>query len=245
MIRVRALAAPDLVGVWERGLGQHPIDRALTVLSASSDELWEALTRASVGRRDAALLAVYEGVIGGRLDAFAECPLCMERLEYTLETSDLLANGGQAPEEELSMTAGEISLRLRFPNSLDLAAVAACGDAHAAGRLLAERCIVDARLGPSAVSVEVLPAEIIEDAGARLAAADPLAEMLIDLKCTACGHAWQVVLDIESFLWAKIGAIAKRLLREVHVLARAYGWREADILAMSPARREFYLEMVS
>jgi hypothetical protein len=33
-------------------------------------------------------------------------------------------------------------------------------------------------------------------------------------------------------------------LREVHTLAWAYGWREADILAMSPARRQFYIELV-
>jgi hypothetical protein len=35
----------------------------------------------------------------------------------------------------------------------------------------------------------------------------------------------------------------RRLLREVHTLALAYGWREADILNMSARRRRFYLEM--
>jgi hypothetical protein len=34
------------------------------------------------------------------------------------------------------------------------------------------------------------------------------------------------------------------VLREVHILASAYGWREDDILAMSPARRRIYLEML-
>jgi hypothetical protein len=32
---------------------------------------------------------------------------------------------------------------------------------------------------------------------------------------------------------------------EVHVLARAYGWHEADIINMHPHRRRFYLEKVS
>ena len=67
--------------------------------------------------------------------------------------------------------------------------------------------------------------------------------MLIDLECSACGRRWQVVLDIESFLWTKFGGLARRLLREVHALARAYGWREPDILAMSATRRHYYLEM--
>ena len=245
MIRVHALAASDLVGVWERGMGQHPVDRALTILSACSEEPWETLARASVGRRDAALLAVYERVVSRQLEAFAECPGCAEPLEYTLQVRDLLAEEEQREGAgELAMTAGEISLRLRLPNSLDLAA-AASGDASAAGQLLAERCILDARSGSSAVPVQGLPAAIVEEAETRLAEADPLAEVLIDLECAACAHRWQAVLDIESFLWVKIGALAKRLLREVHVLARAYGWREADILAMSTARREFYLEMAS
>ena len=40
-------------------------------------------------------------------------------------------------------------------------------------------------------------------------------------------------------------ARAQRLLMEVHLLARAYGWREADILGMSPARRNAYLQRVA
>jgi hypothetical protein len=33
-------------------------------------------------------------------------------------------------------------------------------------------------------------------------------------------------------------------VREVHLLASAYGWRESDILAMTPWRRQLYLELV-
>ena len=40
-----------------------------------------------------------------------------------------------------------------------------------------------------------------------------------------------------------IAGRALRLLGHVHALARAYGWREADILAMSPARRQVYLDL--
>jgi len=46
------------------------------------------------------------------------------------------------------------------------------------------------------------------------------------------------------FFWAELAAEAKRLLREVDALARAYGWREADILALSSQRRHAYLELV-
>ena len=46
-----------------------------------------------------------------------------------------------------------------------------------------------------------------------------------------------------SFLWTEIEAWAWRMLSDVHTLARAYGWGERDILALSPTRRQFYLEM--
>ena len=39
-------------------------------------------------------------------------------------------------------------------------------------------------------------------------------------------------------------AWAVRLLGEVHELASAYGWREHDVLALSPWRRQAYLQMV-
>jgi hypothetical protein len=39
-------------------------------------------------------------------------------------------------------------------------------------------------------------------------------------------------------------ARAKRLLAEVHLIASAYGWSEAEILGLSRARRDFYLDMV-
>ena len=243
---MRALSAAELLEVWERGVRQHPVDRALTVLSASTGESRDELALASVGRRDALLLSLYERMAGGGLHAFAECPACTERLEYDLAVRDLLAGEGtRARDAELIMQIGDVRLRLRLLNSLDLAAAASCTDAEAAARLLAERAVIDAHYEAEPLEAASLPDAILEEAGARLAEVDPQAETLIDLACTNCSHVWQVVLDIESFLWAQINALAKRLLRDVHVLAVAYGWREADILAMSSVRRGFYLEMVS
>jgi hypothetical protein len=53
-----------------------------------------------------------------------------------------------------------------------------------------------------------------------------------------------MIFDIASFFWTEIAAEAKRLLGEVHILASAYGWREADILSLNPLRRRFYLEAI-
>jgi len=74
---------------------------------------------------------------------------------------------------------------------------------------------------------------------------DPQSHIELALTCPACEQDWQVVFDIASYLWSEIQTWALRILHEVHILASAYGWREADILALSPLRRQLYLERVS
>ncbi len=74
--------------------------------------------------------------------------------------------------------------------------------------------------------------------------ADPQADVQLNLSCPSCNHNWQMVFDIVSFFWSEIHTWAQQMLREVHILASAYGWYEADILVMSPSRRQFYLQMV-
>ena len=43
-------------------------------------------------------------------------------------------------------------------------------------------------------------------------------------------------------VWSDLTDWVGRTLTEVHQLARAYGWSEAEILAMSGWRRRWYLE---
>ena len=74
--------------------------------------------------------------------------------------------------------------------------------------------------------------------------ADPQADLQLDLSCDACGHQWQAPFDIVAFLWTELNAWAQRRLSEIHVLAKAYGWTEPEVLALSPWRRQVYLNMV-
>jgi len=95
------------------------------------------------------------------------------------------------------------------------------------------------------VELALLPKQVLAMLSTYIEALDPLTEVHTDLTCPACETQWQLLFDIVTFLWAEISMQAKRLLREVHILAHAYGWREADILSMNPIRRQFYLEMVT
>jgi hypothetical protein len=253
---MRALSAFELLSVWERGLSQTPVERALGLLGAAcADEPPEALASLSVGERDARLLTLREWTFGRQFVSLASCPVCGEQLELSLSAADLRASSAAAGGREtsgatslpLTLQTGEYEVSFRLPNSLDLAEVAAVAPtasvADAAARLL-ESCLVEARRNGEAVRAFELPPEVAEAIAARMAEADPQAEVKLALNCPACGTGWHAPFDIEAFFWGEIGAWARRLLGEVHVLASSYGWRESDILNMSAWRRQFYIDLI-
>ena len=244
---MRTLSAYDLLRVWEVGEDQHPLEKALTLLAAACPELtWDDLAALSVGQRDARLLTLREQTSGPKLNGFAECTRCAQRLEFDVAVADLrVAPDPDAAEEVRELVAEGLALRFRLPNSRDLAAVLGCQDQAAARSLLVQRCVLEASRDGVPVAGGELPAEAITALAQRMAECDPQAEVLLDLRCPACEHGWQALFDIVAFFWAELAAQAKRLLREVHALARAYGWREVDILGMSARRRQFYLEMAT
>ncbi|NEO98512.1 MAG: phage baseplate protein [Symploca sp. SIO2E9] len=243
---MQPLTANELIRCWEIGQSQHPLDRALTLLSfACPEKPMATLAAMSIGQRDAHLLTLREITFGEQMNGWAECPQCSERLEFTMKTSQMrLVELQQAEAEEYIIKIGEWQLQYRLPNSWDLAAIVGSQDYEQAARQLRQRCLLKASLSGEERSYNHLPEEVIEKIVEAIAAQDPQIEILLDLDCPACGHNWQVMLDIVWFIWKEISAKAQRILQEVHVLARFYGWREADILSMSTLRRQYYLSLV-
>lgn len=235
----------ELLDIWERGLGQHPAERALALLGAAwPDTPPDALALLSLGRRDAYLLSLRERIFGPHLVSAITCPACREQLELTFDVASICGEPRAEPVETLTLASDGYEVRFRLPNSIDLLAGAGQSSVAAARRVLLERCLLDVRYeGREAKDVE-LPATVVDGIAEMMAEADPQADVELAVVCPACGYAWQAIFDIVSFLWEELNAWATRMLHEVHALASAYGWREADVLALSPWRRQFYLEAV-
>jgi hypothetical protein len=240
------LTARDLLDLWERGLIQSPLQRALDLLAAAYPDLsLQQLRELPIGQRDLRLMAVREALFGQRLDCLTSCPACRERLELTFDIAQLRTTPHEAGVmETYSLATGDYEIQFRLPNSADLSHIAGLSDAAEARRSLFERCVHQAsREGVPMVAGE-LPEEILQAAADRMAEIDPQADMQIALTCPACAQQWSAPFDIASYMWTEIHAWAVRLLHEIHRLASAYGWHEADILALSPMRRQFYLELI-
>lgn len=229
-----------LLELWEHARGLHPLDRALALAGAALPAAAPgALADLSLGERDAALLALFCAAFGPRLRGYADCPRCGERLEFDLDGRALQVQQPPAePSRRTVLLPGGAAFRL--PTSRDLAAVLDAPDPDAAARRLAALCRVEGEEPGERTDMDDATLAELE---ARLAEADPQADVELAFDCGGCGRPWRAPFDAAAWLWEEVEARATRLLGEVHVLARAYGWAERDILALGDARRAAYLEL--
>lgn len=210
--------------------------RELAVLAQCCSEPAHVLARLPLGRRDRLLLQVRGHLFGGHVDAECRCETCGERLDLTFDLARVLAATSDQ-EAHGELRRGEQVLRLRAPDSADIAAASEHEDPEGA---ILSRCVEggDAR--------GALDDPTVRDEIARtLAAIDPDAEITLTTPCPGCGATAEHVFDPAGFLLAEIVAHTDRLLAEVDQLARVYGWNESDILALGPRRRRRYLEITS
>jgi hypothetical protein len=226
----------DLLALWERGGGLHPLDQGLLALSAALPEISpQGLRDWPLGRRNQALFELHGAWFGSLLQGWTSCARCGEKMEFEIDSRDLMT---RSKDQSCSETVRVGGRSFRLPTSRDLAAVTRESDSSSAASRVLERCLMAAE-GPSAWSEKE-----VEEIEESFVSADPMAETRLALRCPACDHESEEILDIANFVWGEIAALARRLVWEVHALASAYGWTEAQILSLSAARRAIYLEMV-
>jgi hypothetical protein len=204
----------------------------------------EQLAQFSIGQRDAQLLALREQTFGPQLASTTICPACAEQLEFNVDIADIRATSNAEREATLHLMHSDYGVEFRLPTGLDVATLDPSASLESNRQHLLRRCVILARREGKEVATDELPAEVGSAIAQRMGKADPLADVQIALACPQCQHAWPTPFDIVSFFWTEIQAWANRLLREVHSLASAYGWREAEVLALSPWRRQAYLELI-
>lgn len=222
--------------MWERGHRLHPLDQGLLALSKALPDPPEDVANWPLGQRNRALFDLHCKAFGCRLKGWNSCTDCGEKVEFDLDANALVSAQGEEHGRPETLTVGGECFRL--PTSRDLAEVMAASESRPAAIRLLERCR-ESRAEPLALSDAML-----DEVEEKLAAADPMADIRLALRCPACGHEWNGTLDIVRFVWAEIESRARRLFWEVHHLARAYGWTETETLSLPAAHRAMYLEMV-
>ena len=254
---MRDLSAVELLTAWDRALGQSSMQQALVLLAAVYPEhSMGQLAQWSVGRRDACLLTLRERLFGSQLNGVTVCPQCRQRIELAFNVSDIRVGPTMADpivpvDEVMTLTAGGYRVQFRLPNTLDLEAIETSADVNQMREQLLHRCITSVVWekaekgdGEPVNNPTPLPMTLVDAIVACMAEADAQADTRLALSCPDCNHEWFSTFDIATYLAGEIHSWAKYILREIHSLARAYGWREADILTMTPRRRRAYLELL-
>lgn len=229
-------APATVLDLWEAGLPRTPAARAVLLLEAAGEADaggWP------VGRSHLALLAAWCDT-GRGLEALADCPECGAVLDVAVDPGAL--SGDTAGP--VTVLDGEYAVTARPPTIGDLEALSPTDDVESLRRQLLARCVDTATAGASSVAADELPGHVVDRVEAALDEADPAADLQLALGCPECETTWSESLDPLAFAWSAVEGAARRLATDVHTLAQAYGWSEAEILALSPFRRHLYLSAV-
>ena len=254
---MRDLSTAELLTTWDRALGQSPAQQVLALLTAVyPEQSMEQLAQWSVGRRDACLLTLRERLFGSQLNGVTVCPQCQQRIQLAFNVSDIRVEPPMTDpivpgDEVMSLTAEGYQVQFRLPNTLDFEAIETSADVNQIREQLLHRCITSVVRdgaekgdGERVNNPTLLPTTLVDAIAERMAEADAQADTRLALSCPDCHHKWFSTFDIATYLAGEIHSWAKYILREVHSLARAYGWRETDILRMTPRRRRAFLELL-
>ena len=246
--RLRGLRGED-----ERTLGSGPA--ALEILSllrrllvdgegGVPSELLEELPLAD---RDRVAAAVYARHFGDAITAQAPCTACTKGFETNFSLAALMryqseqaaaavapgahATAAQGPDEEGAYSLPD-GRRFRLPTAADQRELI-MNPARDAAALLRQRCVLrgDPHSDPGAID-------------AAMERVGPLLDLEFEARCPNCEQEQSVHFEICSFLLASLRQQAPWLAREVHVLARAYGWSLASILELPIEERRGYVRLI-
>ena len=248
---MRGLSAHELLEVWDQGQSLSPCGRATLLLAVTCPEYpRQRVDSLTVGERDALLARIRASTFGRDLASVVTCPACRELIEVSVDVRSIFPDRTQAApiegtsREPLVIAAGDFVVQAAIPAVRDVEAIVTTATPAEWLRRLLRRCILRAEHRGKPYEVDNLPEHVCALIDARMAEADPQGAVHLSLHCPGCNHRWPLLFDMLAYFWSEIQMGARRLLREIHLLASAYGWRESEILALSAARRRTYLEMV-
>jgi hypothetical protein len=232
----------ELLDLWDH-VGALPPARRADALAAvvSPERPSSELANLSLGQRDRLLLSVLAANFTPSVAGVVDCGGCAAPVEIAIRCADLLDT--EPPGEPEPFDYDNWQIRWRLPTAADLLAADQLTNQADTPRFLLRRCVLDVSGPTDHETLDDLPeavhAKLVETIGAH----DPLTDVELDVSCPTCGWHQHVGLDAAALVWHEINWRAGELIRDVDALAHAYGWTEADVLALSPRRRRAYLEL--
>ncbi|MEQ7128695.1 hypothetical protein ABN034_29725 [Actinopolymorpha sp. B11F2] len=230
-----------LLVAWEDAAGAPPVARGTVLVHRAGlvDDVDTALDL-PIGAVASLAARLYAEEFGAVVSGILTCHSCEQRLDVELPMDSVVAasqDESVGAESAVALSGGR-RLLVRAPTTRDLVAA---GGSHDPARELLNRCVRAEDNAP-------VDADGLDDAALTLvdAAAEELAgsaAVVVRTACPSCGTEVAAPLDVAALLWDRVAYAAPAILAEVAELAAAFGWAEAEVLALTPVRRRTYLEL--
>ena len=202
------------------------------------DPAWDLVHGLSVGDRQFLVrkLAAHMGFDSIWLSA--SCGPCGALFDFLVRQSELPTKPASEvyPFTEVETSVGVC--RLRVPTGADQEAVAGLEEGKESFRVLLRRLVVRPSGGEE--QPEGFTEQDIAAIDAALEAVAPEVATKAQAACPECGRT--NLIHVDPYVYLNLGSVA--LLAEIHRLASAYHWGEAEILALPTSRRRKYLQLV-
>ncbi|WP_448612074.1 T4 family baseplate hub assembly chaperone [Geodermatophilus sp. URMC 60] len=219
------------------------LDRCLRTIGGRTAHAG-TVSEQTIGDREALLWHLRSISFGDRIAAVVECAQCHEKLDVDLSVADLLQPAYPRWTGTFTENVAGHRVRFRLPTvaDQDAAGGVARTDGETAAELLLRRCVLAVDDHAATDDELALVRTVIDD---RIAALDPQAEALLDIRCPQCDASTPHVLDAGQFLMEELARTGRYLYSEVHTLAWYYHWSEGAILDLPVDRRRRYLDLIA
>jgi hypothetical protein len=201
------------------------------------------VSKLSLAEIDRVLAGIYRSLYGDKVESHVRCLACHAVYALSFTLTDLwnfvtqrsaedekLLDEIQLSDDESVYRVGH--LRFRLPTGEDLAQTAGLNQEDAA-EALKKACLY----GASTTEDE----EILDHA---MSLVGPMLDTDLESVCSECGADQAVPFRIDEFLLASLRRESAILAREVHELARTYGWSRREILEMPRNERRQYAALI-
>lgn len=175
--------------------------------------------------------------LGDEMTLGFACGNCRARVEVPIRVSDFLADIRKRPATDVAPDSSRPGWFLldgagfRLPTAGDQAEIVGRPDAV---RLLADRCLDGkARTQPVRRRIERAMAAMAPEVSRSLAGS-----------CPCCGAALEAPLHVARVVIGELRRAAATVHDDIDLIARAYHWPEAEIVALPQDRRRAYAERI-
>ena len=196
----------------------------------------EAVWQISIGDRDRLVAELQRNCFGDRVSSVAQCESCEGSFEIEFSLSALIERTDVRPSSAAEVAGPDDHGFYVAPGGGRFRLVTADDERlllgvppEQAGEMLLSRCLPDRSRGSAAETTQAL-----------VEAIDPVLSLELPASCAECGAAQKVDFDLPRFFLASLFRERPLLIREVHWIAKAYGWSHQEILGLPRTVRRAY-----